>query len=83
MLDKFSLIVISPEILLLVAACVIALVDLGVKSRLRDLTYWLTMATLALVAWFTADYARPCTRSTRWWSATPWATGSSASPLWP
>jgi NADH-quinone oxidoreductase subunit N len=57
MLDKFSLIVISPEILLLVAACVIALVDLGVKSRLRDLTYWLTMATLALVAWFTADYA--------------------------
>ena len=47
MLDTFSLIVVSPEILLLFMACVIALVDLGVKSRLRDLTYWLTMATLA------------------------------------
>ncbi|HYF41802.1 MAG TPA: NADH-quinone oxidoreductase subunit NuoN [Ramlibacter sp.] len=57
MLDKLSLIVVSPEILLLVMACVIALVDLGVKSRLRGLTYGLTMATLALVAWFTADFA--------------------------
>jgi len=57
MLDKLSLIVVSPEILLLVMACVIALVDLGVKSRLRGLTYGLTMATLALVDWFTADFA--------------------------
>jgi NADH-quinone oxidoreductase subunit N len=57
MLDKLSLIVVSPEILLLVMACVIALVDLGVKTRLRGLTYGLTMATLALVAWFTADFA--------------------------
>jgi NADH-quinone oxidoreductase subunit N len=57
MLDKTSLIVTSPEILLLVMACVIALVDLGVTSRLRTATYWLTMATLAVVAWFTADFA--------------------------
>ena len=57
MLDKSSLIVVAPEILLLVMACVIALVDLGVKSRLRDLTYWLTMGTLALVAYFTGELA--------------------------
>ena len=57
MLDKSSLIVVSPEILLLVMACVIAMVDLGVKSRMRDLTYWLTMGTLALVAWFTGELA--------------------------
>jgi len=57
MLDKSSLILVSPEILLLVMACVIALVDLGVKSRLRSATYWLTMATLGVVAWFCADFA--------------------------
>ncbi|MBK0392874.1 NADH-quinone oxidoreductase subunit NuoN [Ramlibacter algicola] len=57
MLDAFSLIVVSPEILLLVMACVIALVDLGVTSRLRGLTYWLTMGTLAAVAFFCADFA--------------------------
>lgn len=57
MIDKLSLIVVSPEILLLVMACVIALVDLGVKSRLRTLTYWLTMASLAVVAYFCADFA--------------------------
>jgi len=32
MLDKSSLIIVAPEILLLVMACVIAMVDLGVKS---------------------------------------------------
>ena len=57
MLDKLSLIATSPEILLLVMACVIALVDLGVTSRLRTATYGLTMATLAVVAYFTADFA--------------------------
>jgi NADH-quinone oxidoreductase subunit N len=57
MLDKSSLIILSPEILLLVMACVIAMVDLGVKSRLRNLTYWLTMATLAVVAYFTGSLA--------------------------
>ncbi len=57
MLDKISLIATSPEILLLVMACVIALVDLGVTSRMRSATYWLTMATLAVVAYFTAEFA--------------------------
>ena len=57
MLDKTSLIALSPEILLLVMACVIAMVDLGVKTRLRNLTYGLTMGTLALVAYFTAAFA--------------------------
>ncbi|WP_374665470.1 NADH-quinone oxidoreductase subunit NuoN [Ramlibacter sp.] len=58
MIDTFSLILVSPEILLLVMACVVALVDLGVKTRLRDGTYWLSMLTLAVVAWFCADFAQ-------------------------
>ncbi len=57
MLDSLSFIVVLPELLLLVMACVIAIVDLGVTSRLRGLTYWLTLATLAAVAWVTADFA--------------------------
>ncbi|NPC56819.1 NADH-quinone oxidoreductase subunit NuoN [Caenimonas soli] len=57
MLDKSSLIIVSPEILLMVMACVIAMVDLGVKTRLRDMTYWLTMGTLAVVAYFTGQLA--------------------------
>ncbi|WP_048439382.1 NADH-quinone oxidoreductase subunit NuoN [Caenimonas sp. SL110] len=57
MLDKSSLIVVSPEIVLLAMACLIALVDLGVKSRLRTLTYWLTMGTLAFVAAMSAVLA--------------------------
>jgi NADH-quinone oxidoreductase subunit N len=57
MLDTLSLTVVSPEIVLLVMACVIALVDLGVTTRLRGLTYWLTLATLAAVALLTADFA--------------------------
>ncbi|AEG93731.1 NADH-quinone oxidoreductase subunit NuoN [Ramlibacter tataouinensis] len=57
MLDRLSFYVVAPEILLLVMACVVALVDLGVKSRLRGLTYGLTLATLALVAWLSAEFA--------------------------
>ncbi|MBI5276093.1 MAG: NADH-quinone oxidoreductase subunit NuoN [Burkholderiales bacterium] len=57
MLDKFSLLVVSPEIILLVMACVITLVDLGVKTRLRDLTYRLSMLTLGVVAFLFADLA--------------------------
>jgi NADH-quinone oxidoreductase subunit N len=57
MIDNTSLAVVGPEILLLVMACVIALVDLGVNSRLRNLTYWLTMATLAALAFFTGSLA--------------------------
>lgn len=57
MTDNMSLAVAGPEIFLLLATCVIALVDLGVKSRLRNLTYWLTMATLAATAWWTGSLA--------------------------
>jgi NADH-quinone oxidoreductase subunit N len=49
-----SLSVVAPDIVLLVAACAIAIIDLGVKSRLRGLTYALTMAALAVVAWMCA-----------------------------
>jgi NADH-quinone oxidoreductase subunit N len=55
MFDNNSLIVILPEIVLLAMACVIAMVDLGVKARLRGVTYALTMLTLAAVAWITGS----------------------------
>jgi NADH-quinone oxidoreductase subunit N len=57
MIDNISLIVVSPEILLLAMACIVAMVDLGVQSRLRTTTYVLTMLTLGVVAWFTAEFA--------------------------
>ena len=57
MMDNTSLAVVAPEIFLLAMACVIALVDLGVKSRLRNLTYILTMLTLAGLAWYTGTLA--------------------------
>jgi NADH-quinone oxidoreductase subunit N len=50
MIDKLSLVTVYPEIFLLLMACVITLVDLGVKSPRRTLTYVLTMLTLAVVA---------------------------------
>ncbi len=57
MIDNYSWITVYPEIVLLALACVIALVDLGVKSRGRTLTYALTMITLAVVAIMQAEYA--------------------------
>ncbi len=57
MIDKLSWTVVYPEIFLLVMTCVIALVDLGVKSRGRDLTYFLTLGTLLAVAALQAVYA--------------------------
>jgi len=57
MIDKISLIAVYPEIILLVMACVIALLDLGVKSRTRTATYVVTMLTLAAVAALQASYA--------------------------
>jgi len=39
-----------PEIVLLVMGCAITLIDLGVKSRMRDLTYVLSLLTLGGVA---------------------------------
>jgi NADH-quinone oxidoreductase subunit N len=57
MIDNISWVVAYPEILLLVMACVIALVDLGVKTPLRSATYGLTLATLAGLAVLLAFYA--------------------------
>ncbi len=57
MIDNISWLAIYPEILLLVMACVIALVDLGVNSPRRTATYVLTMLTLAVVAVLQGMYA--------------------------
>ncbi len=57
MIDNISWLAIYPELVLLVMACVIALVDLGVKSRERTATYVLTLLTLAVVAAMQALYA--------------------------
>jgi NADH-quinone oxidoreductase subunit N len=57
MIDKTSWITAYPEIILLVMACVIVLVDLGVKSAQRTLTYVMTLTTLGIVAVLQAAYA--------------------------
>ena len=57
MIDNISLIAVYPEIILLVMACVIALMDLGVKTPLRGATYAITLMTLAVVAVLQAVYA--------------------------
>ncbi len=57
MIDKLSWIVVYPEALLLVMACVIALADLRVTSPRRTFTYVLTLATLGVVAVMQAFYA--------------------------
>ena len=55
--DNLGWLVAYPEILLLVMACVIALVDLFVKSPLRGATHALTLLTLAGLALLTGIYA--------------------------
>ena len=57
MIDKLSWITVYPEIILLTMACVIALVDLGVKTPHRTATHVLTLLTLAVVAAMEAFYA--------------------------
>ena len=57
MIDKASWIAIYPEIVLLVMACAILLVDLFVKSPKRTPTYVLTLLTLGLVAVLHGLYA--------------------------
>ena len=57
MIDNISWLAIYPEITLLVMACVIALVDLGVSSARRTGTYVLTMLTLLVVAVMQGMYA--------------------------
>ena len=50
MIDKLSWMTIYPEVVLLIMACVIALVDLSTTSPRRTGTYLLTLLTLAIVA---------------------------------
>jgi NADH-quinone oxidoreductase subunit N len=57
MIDQISWIAVFPEVLLLVMACVIALVDLRAQSALRGITFTFTMATLAVVAALEGCYA--------------------------
>ncbi len=57
MIDKLSWIAVYPELVLLVMSCVIALVDLGVKTPRRSLTYALTLLTLGVVAIMEANTA--------------------------
>ena len=57
MIDQYSWITVYPEIVLLTLACVIALVDLFVKSPQRTTTYVLTLITLGAVAVMQAEYA--------------------------
>jgi NADH-quinone oxidoreductase subunit N len=49
-METFGWATLYPEILLLAAGCVIALVDLGVTDRRRQLTYVLTLVALAAAA---------------------------------
>jgi len=48
--NAMNWLVVYPEILLLVMACVITLVDLWVRDPARRPTFWLTQATLGVVA---------------------------------
>ena len=57
MIDKISWITAYPEFVVMVMACVIALLDLGVKTKDRGVTYVLTLLTLAVVAYMQADLA--------------------------
>jgi NADH-quinone oxidoreductase subunit N len=57
MIDKFSWMTVYPELVLLVMACVITMVDLAVTSPRRTLTYVLTLLTLGVVAVMQASYA--------------------------
>ena len=57
MIDATSWAVIAPEAALLIMACVITLADLWVRSPRRSVTYWLTQATLLVLALWQAQYA--------------------------
>ena len=61
MIDKLSWISVYPELIVLVMACVIALMDLGVRTPLRGATYAVTLLTLASVALLEAMFAASAT----------------------
>jgi len=50
-MNSMNWLVVSPEILLLVLACAVALVDLFVTDPKRRPTFWLAQVSLGLVAW--------------------------------
>ena len=49
-MTQMNWLVVYPEILLMVAACVIALVDVNLSDPKRTATFWMTQVTLAAVA---------------------------------
>ncbi len=55
-MKEMNWLVVYPELVLLVMALVIALVDLWVRDERRLATYWLTQATLAVVAFMHLAY---------------------------
>jgi NADH-quinone oxidoreductase subunit N len=57
MIDANSWLTSYPEMVLMVMACVILMLDLAVKTPLRNATYGLTLLTLAVVALMEAAYA--------------------------
>ena len=57
MIDKLSWITVYPEIVLVIMACIILLLDLGVKTPQRTVTYVLSLVTLAVIAAMEAAYA--------------------------
>lgn len=57
LIDNASAIAVYPEIVLLVMACVIMLMDLTVKSPKRTATYVLSVLTLGVVAFLNGLYA--------------------------
>ena len=57
MIEKLSWIAVYPDLLLLVMACVIAMIDLAVKSPRRTASYVLTLVTLGVVALLQGLYA--------------------------
>ena len=67
MIDKLSWISIYPEIVLLVMACIILLVDLTETNPRRTRTYVLTLLTLGVVAFLTGFAATRSTRCRRRW----------------
>ncbi len=56
-MDKLSWITVYPEVVLLLMACAIALVDLAVTTPRRTVTYVLTLLTLGVVAVLQGLYA--------------------------
>ncbi len=57
-MDKISLLAVYPEVVLLIMACVISLVDLYDKSPKRSMTYVLSIVSLLVIAIICGFYAQ-------------------------